>query len=102
MTEGFIDKRMFERVSCSLEGEYLSSNGQAGKTMCFDISALGVRLNMSDPLPVGDKMKMKFATKKQVPFFMEGIVRWCRQGVDNWYAGISFNKPLLFPVNMVV
>ncbi|MBU1122810.1 MAG: PilZ domain-containing protein [Candidatus Omnitrophota bacterium] len=102
LTETFVDKRLFERLPCSLVGKYESSDGSSGEVRCQNISALGVKVTLSKSLIIGSSLRISFAAKRQMLFSVEGNIRWCRKNSLAWNVGVTFHKPLFFPMGLVV
>lgn len=98
----YVEKRVFERIPSSMEGEYACADNSSGKAVCRDISASGVRINATKPLFINNRLKISFLTKKMLPFCVEGKVRWCKRFAESWQAGVAFEKPYFFPVETVI
>jgi hypothetical protein len=101
VVDTYVEKRVFERVPCSLKGTYASSDSRTGEVVCEDISALGVRLTTSAPIAVSGRIRINFTTKREVPFCVEGKVCWCTKDISGWQVGVAFYKPLFFPLEIV-
>ncbi|UCD15756.1 MAG: PilZ domain-containing protein [Candidatus Omnitrophota bacterium] len=101
LAETFVDKRLFERLPCALTGKYESYDGLSGEVRCRNISALGIKVALRNPLTIGSHLKISFAVKKGLLFNVEGIIRWCKRDSLGWDAGITFDKPLFFPRELI-
>lgn len=100
-SEDLRDRRLFERVPCSLQGDYISSDGN-GIMKFSDISASGVQLNTLEPLLINDQLQLNVTNKRNEPMALEGKVRWCERIKGGWQSGVIFNKPLFVPLQIIV
>jgi len=96
------EKRQFERYPCTILGSYTSDANIAVGTKCHDLGTTGAGLTVSENLPAGASLNLDLCTKKGNPLSIKGIVRWCKKTPDEWQAGIEFNKPVFFPLAMVI
>jgi hypothetical protein len=98
----FRERRLFERLSCSLVGEYISADSVSGTFICKDLSPRGMGILVSDQFSVGTHLNMQIPTKKQTPLSLDGKVRWCKKICQTYRMGIEFSQPLFTPVNMII
>lgn len=102
LAETFVDKRLFARIPCSLVGQYESYDGLSGEVRCQNISALGVKVSLSRPVSIGSHIRVSFATKKGRLLSAKGNIRWCKRDDLVWSAGVTFDRPLFFPLESLV
>lgn len=98
----FNEKRLFERISCSVTGDYTSSYGAAGTFVCKDISPRGAGIIVPDSLGIGTHMNMQITTKKQTNLSLDGKVRWSKKLGQTYRIGIEFDQPLFTPLNVII
>ena len=98
----FNEKRLFDRATCSMPGNYVLKDISSGTFVCKDISPKGIGIETAKPLPVDTKVKIEITTKKKVPLILEGKVRWSKKEEDNYRVGIEFNEPLFILLSLIV
>jgi len=57
-----------------------------------NISALGIFVRTTDPLPIGTRMTLRFSPPGEEPFALQGLVQWVnpvRPGGDNPNPGMG-------------
>lgn len=72
-------------VDCETEDTFLYAS-------ITNISALGIFVRTTDPLPVGTRMTMRFVPPRAEPFTMQGVVQWVnpvRPSGDNPNPGMG-------------
>lgn len=100
--QNFKEKRLFERVVCSLVGDYISCMSSSGTFICKDLSPRGMGILVSDPLSTGTHMNMQVPTKKQTSLSLDGKVRWCKKLGQTYKVGVEFDQPLFTPLNFII
>lgn len=101
VTKSYLEKRVFERMPCFLAGTYVLPDEQTGPMVSHDISALGAKVSALSPLPLHSLMEFNFKTKNNIPFSRLGEVRWVKKGKTAWQAGISFERALFSPRELI-
>jgi len=96
--QGLKNRRLFERIPCTLLGDYANSNHKSVGTKCYDISTTGAGLFLFERLAKGFEMQLNLVTKKISTLSLAGKVCWCRKEADGYRAGIAFNKSLNLPL----
>lgn len=100
--ENFQEKRLFERIPCSLAGEYMTSESSAGTFVCKDLSPRGMGVLAHAPLAIGTHINMQVPTKKQTSLSLDGKVRWCKELGKTYRLGIEFDQPLFTPLSFII
>jgi type IV pilus assembly protein PilZ len=85
------ERRSFERIPVDWAVDY-----QSGETFLYsyitNISAMGIFIYSTDPLPVGSRLTLKFAPPNEVPFELTGEVAWINpfhEGGENLNPGMG-------------
>lgn len=101
-SHNYKEKRLFERIPCSLVGDYTSCKSATGTFICKDLSPRGLGALISDPLTLGTHLNMQVTTKKQARLSLDGKVRWFKKLGQTYRVGIEFDQPLFTPLNLIV
>ena len=96
------ERRTFERYPCAVLGSCAGNTNTLMGVKCHDIGAAGAGLTSAESLPEGTHLRINLCAKADKPLLLKGIIRWCSKTPDEWQAGIEFNKPVIFPLAMVV
>ena len=97
------EKRRYKRRPSRLGGFYFFPDKSSGICRINDISVKGIGLVTSKRVSIGTRLKIKTVDKKMNPLILKGKVRWCRKASSNrWQVGIILNKPLPFPLKVVL
>jgi hypothetical protein len=96
------ERRKLERLACTLEGVYISQDKYPHRIRCNNISKKGVGVVSSVSLPVNNQATFVVSSKTINPVLLEGKVCWCKEALDKWSAGVSFNKELSFNLKSLI
>lgn len=97
-----VDRRIFQRIPCFLQGSFKSSQGQLGHAIFENFSASGIECKTYTPLQKGEQIDITLATRKRMPLAARGTVCWSYRSDALTYAGLVFENPIMVPINEIM
>ncbi len=98
----FTERRLYNRFPTSMVGSYDTSEAISGNLICKDISTGGLSFVSSDPVSIGNNIKLNLSNRDGDIMNINGNIRWCKKVAEGWKTGIRFKNPLFMPLDKVL
>lgn len=78
------ERRRLERVPHEVKVDYRTAHGTFMTDYSKNISARGIYVATSLPLPKGERVRIRLTLDgRDLPYALEGVVRWSRTAADD-------------------